>query len=254
MDVFTFFVNAGITMNWETLRSNIKRFGIFPILFASFLPFSTDAGDFAMERNSMVDNQIIARGIKDPRVLKALRETPRHLFVPLQNERAYGDHPLPIGEGQTISQPYIVALMTELLKLKGTEKILEIGTGSGYQAAVLSPLCKEVYTIEIKKVLFNRTAPLLKKLGYDNVHPIFGDGYFGLEKKAPFDAIIITAAANHIPPPLVAQLKDGGKLVLPLNTNWLFQTLVVVTKEGGDIKMKNIASVNFVPMTGRMLD
>jgi len=241
-------------MNLESLRSVLMRIGIFPFLFASFLPFSTYAGDFAMERNLMVDSQIIARGIKDPRVIKSLRETPRHLFVPLQNKRAYGDHPLPIGEGQTISQPYIVALMTELLELKGTEKILEIGTGSGYQAAVLSPLCKEVYTIEIKKVLFNRTAPLLEKLGYGNVHPIFGDGYFGLEKKAPFDAVIITAAANHIPPPLIAQLKDGGKLVLPLNTNWLFQTLVLVTKEGDGIKMKNVASVNFVPMTGRMLD
>lgn len=199
----------------------------------------------------MLEQDIRARNIKDPAVLAAMEQVPRHLFVsPAMRGQAYGDYPLPIGEGQTISQPYVVALMTEALKLKPSDKVLEIGTGSGYQAAVLSLIVDEVYSMEIRKGLADRAAKLLREMRYDNVKVKQGDGYFGWEEHAPYDAIMITASANHIPPPLVAQLKDGGRLILPLGSTVYYQTLTIVTKNGDDIAISQMGPVRFVPMTG----
>ena len=196
----------------------------------------------------MVEKQIERRGINDPRVLEVMRDTPRHLFIPeYLKEMAYEDGPLPIGEGQTISQPYIVALMTELLELKGDEKILEIGTGSGYQAAVLSALVSEVFSIEIVKNLVDRAELRLKNMGYKNVTIRWGDGYKGWPGEAPFDGIIVTAAPDKIPQLLIDQLKVGGRLVVPIGTHR--QELKVITKDkDGTIQSKNIIPVRFVPM------
>lgn len=164
--------------------------------------------------------------------------------------RAYGDYPLPIGEGQTISQPYVVALMTEALRLKPTDRVLEIGTGSGYQAAVLAETVKEVYSIEIRKSLAEMASKRLKDLGYRNVKVKYADGYFGWEEYAPFDAIIITTAANHIPPPLIKQLKEGGRLIIPLGSTVYYQMLTLVTKKKGELDVEQMGSVAFVPMIG----
>jgi protein-L-isoaspartate(D-aspartate) O-methyltransferase len=206
----------------------------------------------ARKREAMVRNQIHNRGVKDPRVLAAMRTVPRHLFVPTQLvNSAYEDNPLPIGEGQTISQPYIVALMTELLETGPEDRILEIGTGSGYQAAVLSGLVKDVFTIEIKEGLQRRAAETLQRLGYRNVHSLFADGYFGWPGALAFDGIMITAAVDHVPPPLLAQLKDGGRMVLPLGSPWAVQELVVVTRKGESYTLKHVLGVLFVPMTGQ---
>ncbi len=206
-----------------------------------------------MLRNRMVKEQLIRRGIRDKKVLDVMRKIPRHLFVPAaQRKRAYGDHPLPIGEGQTISQPYVVALMTEALKLKPTDRVLEIGTGSGYQAAVLAETVKDVYTIEIRERLAKRAEELLHELGYKNIKTRYADGYFGWDKHAPFDAIIITASANHIPPPLVEQLKEGGRLIIPLGSTLYFQTLTLVTKKRGELEVEQMGGVAFVPMIGEV--
>ena len=196
----------------------------------------------------MVKNQLERRGIQDEGVLRVMRETPRHLFVPDNlKDAAYEDGPLPIGEGQTISQPYIVALMTELLELNGNERILEIGTGSGYQAAILSPLVKEVYSIEIVKSLAENADKKLREMQYQNVTVKWGDGYEGWAAHAPYDAIIVTAAPDQVPQILIDQIKIGGRLVLPVGT--YFQKLKVITKmKDGDIGEKNIISVRFVPM------
>ena len=202
----------------------------------------------------MVETQIEARGIGDERVLDAMRRVERHLFVPADMRgQAYADSPLPIGEGQTISQPYIVALMTETLRLSGSERVLEVGTGSGYQAAVLSLLVKEVCTVEIRPGLQKRAAALLASLGYRNVVSRQADGYDGWEQKAPFDCIMITAAVNHVPPPLLRQLKDGGRMVLPLGNPFAFQDLVLVTRTGGTYTVDHVLGVLFVPMTGKAL-
>ena len=192
-------------------------------------------------------DQIEARGVRDKRVLEVMRRVKRHLFVP-QNYKvqAYADHPLPIGEGQTISQPYIVALMTELLALKGNEKVLEIGTGSGYQAAILAELSKEVYTIEILEPLAKAAEKLLKELGYSNIYVKCGDGFLGWPDKAPFDAIIVTCAPEDIPPALIEQLAEGGRLVIPVGTYW--QELKLVRKIEGRIITEEIIPVRFVPM------
>lgn len=199
----------------------------------------------------MVEHDIRERGIKDRRLLAALAKVPRHLFVdPSLRSQAYEDYPLPIGEGQTISQPYVVALMTEALRLKPTDKVLEIGTGSGYQAAVLAEQAESVYTVEIRKKLADLAGRRLRELGYRNVQVKYGDGYFGWEEAAPFDAIIVTAAANHIPPPLIKQLKDGGRLILPLGSTIYNQTLTLLTKKGGRIVAEEMGGVAFVPMTG----
>lgn len=201
----------------------------------------------------MVTAQIQARGVSDTMVLEAMRSVERHRFVPPDlAAEAYADHPLPIGEGQTISQPYIVALMTELLGLKGGEKVLEIGTGSGYQAAVLSRIVKDVYTMEIKPKLHASAAALLSALGFANVHARAGDGYYGWPEEAPFDCIMITAAVDHVPQPLLRQLAVGGRMVLPLGSPFSVQSLVLVSKEkDGAPIVRMITGVLFVPLTGK---
>jgi protein-L-isoaspartate(D-aspartate) O-methyltransferase len=200
----------------------------------------------------MVETQIVARGVRDPRVLEAMRTVPRHAFVDAaQSSQAYEDHPLPIAGNQTISQPYIVALMTELLELVPNETVLEIGTGSGYQSAVLSTLAREVYTIEIVPELARSAAAKLKERGYANVRVKEGDGYRGWPEHAPFDAIIVTAAPERIPQPLLDQLAVGGRMVIPVGG--FFQELKVFTKDrNGKISEKDILPVRFVPMTGEI--
>jgi protein-L-isoaspartate(D-aspartate) O-methyltransferase len=214
-----------------------------------------DSDEFKQARQRMVSDQIQRRGITNPDVLASLSETYRHLFVPKGiRPRAYSDRPLPIGEGQTISQPYIVALMTESLDITRESQVLEIGTGSGYQAAVLAKIAKQVYTIEIKEKLYKKASQLLQSLGYDNIETLLGDGYFGWEEKAPFDGIMITAAVDHIPPPLLNQLKNGGRLILPLGNPFAYQNLVLVTKQDEDYTVKQITGVLFVPLTGHALE
>jgi protein-L-isoaspartate(D-aspartate) O-methyltransferase len=199
----------------------------------------------------MVDRQIRRRGITNQEVLEALERVPRHEFVPDQyKSQAYADHPLPIGYGQTISQPYIVALMTELLVLAPGDRVLEIGTGSGYQAAILGEIVAEVYTMEIVEELAVEATERLKRLGYANVHTRHADGYYGWEEHAPYQAIIVTAAPDHIPQPLVKQLAEGGKLVIPVGPPGGYQTLWEITKEGDQIKKRNVTGVLFVPLTG----
>ncbi|HEV8610405.1 MAG TPA: protein-L-isoaspartate(D-aspartate) O-methyltransferase [Thermoanaerobaculia bacterium] len=200
----------------------------------------------------MVETQIVARGVRDPRVLAAMRKVPRHLFVdPSQRSQAYEDHPLPIPGNQTISQPYIVAIMTELLELQPKERVLEIGTGSGYQSAVLGELAGEVYTIEIVPELAQSAAARLKDLHYDNVVVREGDGYRGWPEHAPFDAIIVTAAPERIPQPLIEQLAPGGVMVIPVGG--FFQELKVFRKSAdGRVTEKDILPVRFVPMTGEV--
>lgn len=200
-------------------------------------------------RDEMVFTQIAARGIHDKAVIAALRSVPRHRFVPERfSDAAYEDRPLPIGYGQTISQPYIVAYMTELLRLKPDAKVLEIGTGSGYQAAVLACLTSKVYTLEIIPQLGREAEHRLKLLGYGTVRTKMADGYHGWEEHAPFDAIIVTAAAEYIPPPLIQQLKEGGRMVIPVGTPFLVQTLMLVEKTGGQVRTKSLLPVRFVPL------
>ncbi|MFW6137189.1 MAG: protein-L-isoaspartate(D-aspartate) O-methyltransferase [Candidatus Aminicenantaceae bacterium] len=216
-----------------------------------FLPGQADEEKIYRQlRENMVRNQIEARGVEDPLVLQAMRSVPRHLFVPVQQRRfAYGDYPLPIGDDQTISQPYIVAMMTELLEVQPGARILEIGTGSGYQAAVLAEITGEVYSIEIIPDLARQASQRLEKLGYEHVRVKSGDGYMGWEENAPYDGIIITAATEEIPPPLFDQLKENGRMVLPLGDPKVSQTLAVVTKENGKRKIRRISGVRFVPLT-----
>jgi protein-L-isoaspartate(D-aspartate) O-methyltransferase len=212
-----------------------------------------DTDKTTVQRLKMVEEQIAGRGVKDRRILDAMRKIPRHLFIDSSlKERAYGDHPLPIGEGQTISQPYVVAWMTEALNLKASDRVLEIGTGSGYQAAVLAEIVNEVYTIEIREGLKESASKLLYELGYKNIKTKYGDGYFGWEQYAPFDAIIITASANHIPPPLIKQLKEGGRLIIPLGSTLYYQTLNLVTKSGNELNVEQMGGVAFVPMIGEI--
>ena len=205
--------------------------------------------DFKAMRERMVETQIKVRGIKDTRVLSAMLKVERHRFVSKEYQNsAYSDQPLPIGEGQTISQPYVVALMTELLELKGGEKVLEVGTGSGYQAAVLAELAKEVYTIEIIETLASSAKKVLLELAYQNISVKAGDGYLGWPETAPFDAIIVTCAPDHIPNPLLEQLKEGGRMVLPVGT--YSQELEKLIKRSGKIETIHVTPVIFVPMTG----
>jgi protein-L-isoaspartate(D-aspartate) O-methyltransferase len=201
----------------------------------------------------MVERDLKGRGIRDENVLRAMSKIGRHLFVDRKyRDKAYDDHPLPIDEGQTISQPYVVAMMTEALKLRPSDKVLEIGTGSGYQAAVLAEIVDEVYTIEIRKRLAEQAEKLLETSGYENIEVKHGDGYYGWEKYAPFDAIIVTASANHIPPPLIRQLKEGGKLIIPLGSTLYFQVLTLATKKEGELEIRQMGGVAFVPMTGEV--
>jgi protein-L-isoaspartate(D-aspartate) O-methyltransferase len=221
-----------------------------PIPFA----LSSEEPSLVEARKRMVERDLKGRDIRDPKVLEIMGKVPRHLFVePSLKSKAYADHPLPIGEGQTISQPYIVALMTQILKIQPGERVLEIGTGSGYQAAVLAELTDQVYTIEIMEALTQQAAQHLKQLGYDKVKVKYGDGYFGWEEAAPFDAIIVTCAANHIPPPLIKQLKEGGRLIIPLGSTTYFQTLTLLTKIMGKPDIQHLLGVAFVPMTGEAL-
>ncbi len=202
-------------------------------------------------RRAMVEYQIRRRGIHNQRLLQAMEEVPRHLFVPPQSIwQAYEDYPLSIGFGQTISQPYIVAMMTDLLSLKGTEKVLEIGTGSGYQAAILSCLARVVFTIERIPELAARAAKVLEDLGFRNVHTIVGDGSKGLPPYAPYDAILVTAAAAEVPSPLIEQLADGGRLVIPVGTRHL-QELIRVTKKGEKSLTEHKGPCTFVPLVGK---
>lgn len=201
-------------------------------------------------RRQMVERQIVSRGIKNERVLDTMLKVPRHAFVSEELQRfAYNDEPLMVGERQTISQPYMVALMTELLQLKGSEKVLEIGTGSGYQTAILAELAAEVYTIEIIEILGINSKKLLGKLGYKNIHFRIGDGYFGWEEYAPFDVIIVTCGPDNTPEPLVEQLAEGGRLIVPVGS--YYQVLTILEKIGGKIKKSKSISCRFVPMTGR---
>ena len=225
-------------------------------------PFTARAEDeFVEERQRMVEaiaaltketSLETGRAQLDPRVMAAMSKVPRHLFVPPEErDRAYKNRPLPIGYGQTISQPYIVALMTDLMRLEPDDKVLEIGTGSGYQAAILAELGKEVYTIEIIEPLAKQAQERLPTLGYKHVEIRVGDGYYGWEEHAPFDAILVTAATSHIPPPLVRQLKPGGRMVIPVGTHFLTQYLMLVNKaQDGSISMQQILPVRFVPLTG----
>ncbi len=237
------------------MQRDMLGIGVFVIPIALFLGIGgaeaavqkDELDRFAQERLVMVQEQIAARGVLDARVLEAMRKVERHRFVPEpMTAFAYEDRPLPIGEDQTISQPYIVAFMTEALGLQGDEKVLEIGTGSGYQAAVLSGLVKEVYTIEIVPTLAARAKETLASLGYSNIHVKQGDGFLGWPAHAPFDRIIVTAAVGEIPPPLVEQLKEGGILVAP-EGDW-YQELVILTKEKGKIKKTRTIAVRFVPL------
>lgn len=206
--------------------------------------------DFKYSREKMIREQIRARGVTNILVLNALLKVPRHLFVEESlRHRAYEDYPLPIGEGQTISQPYIVALMTEALKLKGGEKILEIGTGSGYQTAILGEIAERVYSVERIPTLAKRARELLDKLGYKNISIKVGDGTFGWKEFSPYDGIIVTAGSPDIPPPLIEQLKEGGRLVIPVG-DIFSQDLLVITKEKDKIKKENYGGVRFVKLIG----
>ena len=232
------------------------------VVIVSLLPAVAAMGEeYARERARMVEliredvvetRRFIGREALDPRVMEVMARVPRHEFVPsAQRHRAYANHPLPIGHGQTISQPYIVALMTDLLRLEPTHRALEVGTGSAYQAAVLAELAQAVYTIEIIEPLGHEARVRLGRLGYDNVEVRIGDGYYGWEEHAPFDAIVVTAAAGHVPPPLVRQLKPGGRMVIPVGSRFMVQQLLLLEKDAdGGIVSRQILPVRFVPLTG----
>ena len=233
--------------------------GLVLLLFSSHV-IAEDA--FQRQRYALVDilkadsatiPDVLDQQLLDERVLDALRKVPRHEFVPdTQWPYAYENRPLPIGHGQTISQPYIVAIMTHLLKPQKTDRILEIGTGSGYQAAILAELVDSVYSIEIIEKLAEKSAADLNRTGYKNIHTRTGDGYYGWETEAPFDGIIVTAAASHIPPPLIRQLKPGGRMIIPVGGHFMMQYLILVSKEtDGKVTTRQMLPVAFVPLTGR---
>jgi len=220
------------------------------IIFANLVSAQEDP--FARERQRMVKEDLAGRDITDTKVLDAMGKVKRHLFVGKDLwDQAYKDHPLPLGEGQTISQPYVVALMTQALAIMPGGKVLEIGTGAGYQAAVLAELTDKVYTIEILPGLAQQAAQRLKELGYASVKVKCGDGYLGWEEYAPFDAIIITCATDHIPPALLKQLKVGGRLIIPLGKAFSIQTLTLATKKENGVETQSLGGVVFVPMTGK---
>lgn len=232
-------------MNRWTIWSAVAALISFP-----FLSTAQARDPYEAARNELVETAIIANGVKDPRVIAAIRNTPRHEFVAAsQRQQAYYDMALPIGEDQTISSPFIVAYMTESLEPKPSDKVLEIGTGSGYQAAVLSPLVKQVFSIEIKEPLGRKAARTLKRLNYDNVYTKVGDGYLGWPQYAPFDKIIVTCSPENVPKPLVDQLKEGGLMVIPVGERYQ-QTLVLFTKKDGELEAQPLRPTLFVPMTG----
>lgn len=229
------------------------------LLISSVLLSAED--DYARQRENMVraieadvnaTSIYIKKEALDPRVMEAMNTVPRHALVPInQRSDAYLNRPLPIGYGQTISQPYIVAIMTDLLNPQPEHKILEVGTGSGYQAAILSRLVRQVYTIEVIEALGKRAKVDLAELGYDNIQTQIGDGYYGWRQHAPFDGIVVTAAASHVPPPLIQQLKPGGRIIIPVGSRFLTQQLLLITKdEEGNLTTRQILPVRFVPLTG----
>ena len=229
------------------------------LLISSVLLSAED--DYARQRENMIraieadvnaTSIYIKKEALDPRVMEAMNTVPRHALVPInQRSNAYLNRPLPIGYGQTISQPYIVAIMTDLLNPQPEHKILEVGTGSGYQAAILSRLVRQVYTIEVIEALGKRAKVDLAELGYDNIQTQIGDGYYGWRQHAPFDGIVVTAAASHVPPPLIQQLKPGGRIIIPVGSRFLTQQLLLITKdEGGNLTTRQILPVRFVPLTG----
>lgn len=222
---------------------------IFIVWIIFVLISSAYAEQYDRERQLMVEKQIKQRGVVDPQLLDAMLKVPRHLFVP-ENlvSLAYSDTPLPIGYGQTISQPYIVALMTDSLKVEEGFKVLEIGTGSGYQAAVLAEIGCQVFTVEVIKILADTAQERLKSLGYPEINVRWGDGYFGWKEEAPFDSIIVTCAIDHVPPPLIEQLKEGGKMVIPVGPPYSLQTLWLFTKEKDQLTSENLGGVIFVPL------
>ncbi len=223
---------------------------VFLVIASTGGTLKANNDSFERERNRMVRTQIQARGISDRATLDAMRNVPRHLYVPaVQRRHAYQDRPLPIGYGQTISQPYIVAYMTEIIRPEPGHKVLEIGTGSGYQAAVLAEIIDQVYTIEIVGAL-GRQARQKLEAQYDNAHVKIADGYYGWEEHAPFDAIVVTAAAEYIPPPLVEQLKEGGRMIIPVGSPFQMQQLMLVEKKaGGEFTTHSLMPVRFVPFT-----
>ena len=240
--------------------TSIKRFSVLLLgLMYVFLNAVTGVAAelkedplYTQQRNAMVKYTIEDRGVRDPKVLQAMLTVFRHEFVPEDvKDSAYEDRPLPIGLGQTISQPYIVAYMTELLEAGSEAKVLEIGTGSGYQAAILAEIVKEVYTIEIFEELGKKAQECFERLGYDTVKSRIGDGYYGWEEFAPFDGILVTCAADHIPPPLIQQLKPGGRMVIPVGGVYQVQMLMLVMKDAqGKVTVKNMLPVRFVPLLG----
>ena len=222
------------------------------IFITGWLLSSAPPQDHSAAREVMVRTQIEARGIKDPSTLAAMRKVPRHQFVlPTHIEYAYDDRPLQIGYGQTISQPYIVAYMTEIVKPKASDKVLEIGTGSGYQAAVLAEIVNRVYTIEIIDELGKQAATRLANLNYKNIEVKIADGYHGWKEHGPFDAIVVTAAAEYIPPPLVEQLKDGGRMIIPVGSPFMTQQLMLIQKTGKKFRTTSMMPVRFVPFKRR---
>jgi len=242
------------------LRSGAASRGGSRWLAALFVPILVaasgvqDEAAFSRARAAMVREQIASRGVTDRRVLEAMGSVPRHLFVPGEyRDQAYGDFPLPIGEGQTISQPFVVAVMSGSLGLGKDDKVLEIGTGSGYQAAILARLAGRVFSVEIDRTLADRARDTLSGLGLDNVRVRCGDGFFGWEEEAPFDAVIVTCAVAEVPPRLLDQLAEGGRLILPLGEPAAFQTLTLITKRDGQPAVRKMLDVRFVPMTGEAL-
>jgi protein-L-isoaspartate(D-aspartate) O-methyltransferase len=239
---------------------NLSIFGIL-IMLACGPQAGIAADDYAKARTAMVEtiaamqdstSEALARDTIDPRVLQAMATVPRHVLVPeALRSAAYENRPLPIGHGQTISQPYIVALMTDLLTLQPGDRVLEIGTGSGYQAAVLAEIGMQVYSIEIIEQLGELARTNLAELGYDDIEVRIGDGYYGWEEQAPFDAIIVTAAASHIPPPLIQQLRPGGHMIIPVGSRFMVQQLVLVDKDkDSEVTTRQVLPVRFVPLTG----
>ena len=232
----------------------LRSAGIFllALLHLAVLAGAGEGEEAREARLAMVREQIAGEGISDPRVLSAMREVPRHLFVPPELRRlAYIPRPLPIGEGQTISQPYIVGFMTEILRLKRTDRVLEVGTGSGYQAAVAARIAGEVYSVEIFESLERRARQTLRDLEIANVFVRQGDGYYGWPENAPFDAIIVTCAGGHIPPPLLRQLKPGGRMIMPVGGPFLTQQLVFLEKDAdGAVSQRNVLPVAFVRLLG----
>ncbi|MBU3665590.1 MAG: protein-L-isoaspartate(D-aspartate) O-methyltransferase [Chthoniobacterales bacterium] len=235
---------------WLTCSGANFFFSLTILVLASCTDAKPPADDYAARRNAMVETQIASRGISDTATLGAMRSVPRHEFVPARlRDEAYGDYPLPIGSGQTISQPYIVAFMTEAIRPKPGEKILEIGGGSGYQAAVLAQTGAEVFTVEILEPLAGLARQNLTRLGYKNAHVLHADGYRGWPEHAPYDAIIVTCAPDAIPPDLVTQLKDGGRMIVPVGGG-MNQELILLSKHGDKIEQHAVLPVRFVPMTG----